>query len=439
MTCLYSEFVQVRSKLDAVLHSPPDTCALIVPAPPVSASDRQHLGQRFGSFMDLLHDQESRKSPSDNSTDSFEQLESLVLREDDLQSGSGNVPETVVTPTTAANQNLNLDLLTEETGEGLPLNMQISMTASDHSTPDAPKPSVLLDGVSQETLKLVTDVATNEPGDSDAVVPTSHSSVPPSHSDAVDEDFYQFEHRYESMQSQEAFDNQKLGEEVQSELVNRSLVEHDIYETVVIKEEPPEVSSPLSKSFIEEGSIEKAKPASAPESVPEVLQLRMTDELKKEIAEVHREVLEHAAKDREVVEEREVHSKSGSNAESPPAVSLKASPPPFQNQENQQEKEEEDHHHPVEPVLRTEPQFSHFMPTSPATNKPSLKRGPEPVSTGLEPVDTQITDTISKTKKAEMEEGAPQDCPFKSFGEYFISSFPPFIISSLHHINYTTI
>lgn len=351
--------------------------------------------------MDLLQDQESRKSPSDHSTDSFEQLESLVSREDELQPATGNLLDAESVPkTSAANQNLNLDLLTEETGEGLPLNMQLSMTASDHSTPEASKP-----GIAEEVKEVSkTESAANKPGGGDAIVPSP--SLP--QSEEIDENFYQFEGRYESKKQEETYE-EKIIEQDEPEVMKQSLMEDEILEMDIIKKELPDAPSPLTKSFTEEDQVHVNAIA------PEVLQARIEEEVKREIASVQREVLEKVDNGRKIVEEPKVQSVQSAVLESPPPPVI---PDPINNQE-----EKEDH--PVVDCAENQPASS-FSTSSPPIQAPfSFSPGPEPKSETFKSI-PEPSVKASKPIKAVMDEAAPQDCPFKSIGEFV------FIIITLH-------
>lgn len=360
--------------------------------------------------MELSQDQESRKSPSDHSTESFEQLESLVSREEELQVGTNFVPTTTAT-------NLNLDLLTEETGEGLPLNMQLSMTTSDHSTPDAPKPS-LLGELPGTPSKSTSESAPNEPGGGDATVPTS----PPLPQVEEDDNFYHFESRYES-KKQETLEEHKI---VESELIQRSSTEEEILERDIIKEE-----CPLTKSFIEEEEVDQEKDddiLTSPAAF-EVLRTKIEEEVKREIAEVQREVLEDSANVRKLVEEPKVQSVQSSVVESPNVIPSSSLP---------EKEEEEDHPVVVEPHLRT----SSSPLTSPPITAPSFssklaKPGPISVPEQLEKINPTTQESVKtfNSSKSAMDEANQQDCPFKTIGK-FHCLFTRLIYSyiSLHHV-----
>ena len=396
--------------------------------------------------MDLLQDQDSRKSPSDHSTESFEQLESLISQENDLSATSANLLDSDPPPaasTTAANQNLNLDLLTEETGEGLPLNMQLSMTASDHSTPEAASKPNLVEVVPETPSKTVTESASNEPGLGDAVVPTSSPSLP--QGVEVDDNFSQFESRYGGSKKPELLEEEeeKIIEQDEPELVERDMFEHEILGREIIKEEKlPEVPSPLTQSFIEE---EERVVVSQP-TVPEVLQARIEEEVKKEIADVQSVVLQEVSDDRKTVEElvakslqKESVVESPSSAPIVPESLLPSSLP------GKEVEEEEEVHHPVELDLRThQPPPSFLTSQSPSLFSPSASTSgqvarpqvpppnPPQVSTVKTPVPTKVT----------MGETVPEECPFKSIGEsHYVSSHTShFVLDySLHHMTYITI
>lgn len=371
--------------------------------------------------MDLLQDQESRKSPSDHSTESFEQLESLVSREEEL-AATGNLLEVDSVPTTTA-ANLNLDLLTEETGEGLPLNMQLSMTTSDHSTPDAPKPNL----VGEPPSNSATESAPNEPGGGDSIVPTS----PPLPQVEEDDNFYQFESRYESKEKQEvALEEQKIVGKV--ELVQPSLIEEeDILERDIIKEEC------LTKSFMaeeDEEEIEKADDFSSSPVAFEVLQTKIEEEVKREIAEVQREVLfeDASANVKKIVEEPKVQSVQSSVVESPPVIP-KLSSSSFEPEALLLEKKEDQQLDAVEPHLRSSPPLS--SPTITAPSFSSKVEGPTIVPEQFERIPKIESVKPLKQTKSAMDEANPQDCPFKTIGKvYYFLTRLIYSYISLHHI-----